>query len=704
MACLTNGEYFTWTINVSNNSVIPVTGVTTTVTLPAGVTYVSDVVTKGSYDDGTGVWTIGSLATGASATLTITVEVADALLQPFTASAVVAGNEFESYLLNNIGSSVKGGGCVDGCAGGFNCSDNTVGCLCGQVGILTGECGSGSTIDYRIVADSEVNCTVEIDPETGQYTVTPLNFSDPWSFEWEVYCCCDDVCTGPLVSCTQSGTVPNFTEAFLNEIEAFYYVNDETGGDVPAPYTEPLTIPAQVIDNIVVTEVFDDCIVFWTYTGGSWVEITRFCDTVGAGGVLTSLAYNPTTHSLLYTDENLAVTVINLDVGVITYNNITNVLSYTAEDGTVTNLSLNNVSVTNTIAGNRIATVTSENGTGVDIDETITTLVDNADKTFTYTSEDGTDTTFDATDVDTAFTNLVAGHLIGTYTNESGTTYDIDETITTVSNVIGGHRIATYTNENAAAVDIDETITSISHTGNGFIYDDENGDPTSVTYGVGSEDLCACTPTVDIGFISLELYVSNTDELTLTPSNLVNGGNLDIDWGDGTSDLGIVDGTPVVNAYADVGVDTWRVIAVTEPTGQAVTKIYVIQKADGTFTLADGTVVPSSDANAIITRPTVGTLDDRYCPTSDVLDLVDFGLHYEYNNTAAAVTGILDFRLETVNIASHYAYIADDTLTVTAFNAWPFKEGTKKFGMTLTHTNIRKFVEFHGIITVACAI
>ena len=225
MACLINGDTFTWTINVNNNSVIPVTGVATSVTLPAGVTYISHVVTKGSYDDGTGVWTVGSLAVGASATLTITVEVADATLQPFTASAVVAGNEFESYILNNIGSSVKGGGCTEGCASGFNCSDNTVGCLCGQVGILSGSCSGDSTIDYRIVEGSEVNCTVEIDASTGQYTVTPLDFSDPWSFDWEVYCCCDEICTGPLVSCTQSGTVPDFTQAFLNEIEAFSYVN-----------------------------------------------------------------------------------------------------------------------------------------------------------------------------------------------------------------------------------------------------------------------------------------------------------------------------------------------------------------------------------------------------------------------------------------------------------------------------------------------
>lgn len=52
--------------------------------------------------------------------------------------------------------------------------------------------------------------------------------------------------------------------------------------------------------------------------------------------------------------------------------------------------------VTNVIAGNRIATHDDGNGTVVDIDETVTTLVDNANGSFTYTSEDGTVTVFNA--------------------------------------------------------------------------------------------------------------------------------------------------------------------------------------------------------------------------------------------------------------------------------------------------------------------
>ena len=51
------------------------TGVTVTDVLPAGFTYVSDTPSVGTYNSGTGVWTIGNLANGANATLDIVVTV-----------------------------------------------------------------------------------------------------------------------------------------------------------------------------------------------------------------------------------------------------------------------------------------------------------------------------------------------------------------------------------------------------------------------------------------------------------------------------------------------------------------------------------------------------------------------------------------------------------------------------------------------------
>lgn len=65
------GSNVTFTIVVSNGGPSDATGVNVTDILPSGLTFVS-ADPAASYDSGTGVWTVGDLANGASATLTIT--------------------------------------------------------------------------------------------------------------------------------------------------------------------------------------------------------------------------------------------------------------------------------------------------------------------------------------------------------------------------------------------------------------------------------------------------------------------------------------------------------------------------------------------------------------------------------------------------------------------------------------------------------
>ena len=60
------GDTVTYTVIVTNNGPDSATNVALTDWLPAGVTYVSDTATQGSYNDGTGVWTVGTIANGAS--------------------------------------------------------------------------------------------------------------------------------------------------------------------------------------------------------------------------------------------------------------------------------------------------------------------------------------------------------------------------------------------------------------------------------------------------------------------------------------------------------------------------------------------------------------------------------------------------------------------------------------------------------------
>ena len=69
------GESITYTIMVANNSLNHANGVVVTDILPEGLIYQSSTVSKGTYDPGTGVWTLGDLAAGSSVSLDLTAEV-----------------------------------------------------------------------------------------------------------------------------------------------------------------------------------------------------------------------------------------------------------------------------------------------------------------------------------------------------------------------------------------------------------------------------------------------------------------------------------------------------------------------------------------------------------------------------------------------------------------------------------------------------
>ncbi len=70
-----NGDLVTYTITVKNNGSSDATGVAVKDVLPVGVEYQSSSTSLGSYDYNTGIWTIGNLASGTTATLSITVKV-----------------------------------------------------------------------------------------------------------------------------------------------------------------------------------------------------------------------------------------------------------------------------------------------------------------------------------------------------------------------------------------------------------------------------------------------------------------------------------------------------------------------------------------------------------------------------------------------------------------------------------------------------
>ncbi|MEQ8329861.1 MAG: hypothetical protein RH859_05280, partial [Longimicrobiales bacterium] len=65
------GQTVAFTVTATNNGPSAATGVAISDPLPAGLTFASATASAGTYDQGTGVWTVGALANGASATLTL---------------------------------------------------------------------------------------------------------------------------------------------------------------------------------------------------------------------------------------------------------------------------------------------------------------------------------------------------------------------------------------------------------------------------------------------------------------------------------------------------------------------------------------------------------------------------------------------------------------------------------------------------------
>ncbi len=92
------GSQVVFTLKVFNHGPSGATGVSMSDQLPSGYTYISDN-SNGNYVVSTGIWTIGTLASGDSLSLEITVEVN--ATGDFLNTATVIGNEFDPTIDNN---------------------------------------------------------------------------------------------------------------------------------------------------------------------------------------------------------------------------------------------------------------------------------------------------------------------------------------------------------------------------------------------------------------------------------------------------------------------------------------------------------------------------------------------------------------------------------------------------------------------------
>lgn len=92
------GEQVTFTITVSNNGLGTAKDVQVTDKVPEGTTLVSPETAKGSYDQTSGIWSVGELASGESATMTLTVTADTSGSKTNSAEATTSSNDVD---LNN---------------------------------------------------------------------------------------------------------------------------------------------------------------------------------------------------------------------------------------------------------------------------------------------------------------------------------------------------------------------------------------------------------------------------------------------------------------------------------------------------------------------------------------------------------------------------------------------------------------------------
>lgn len=149
---------------------------------------------------------------------------------------------------------------------------------------------------------------------------------------------------------------------------------DETGSDFPPGNTAPANPPANLDPGDTVIEHWDDTQVYWTWDGTNWVKNWVLSE---SPDILTSITDNGD-GTFTYLDENADPTVISVCtlMGYCTLNAIGDVNAPSPTSGQV--LTWNGTSW--------VAT------TPASFSETVTTLVNNNNGSFTYTNELGSTT------------------------------------------------------------------------------------------------------------------------------------------------------------------------------------------------------------------------------------------------------------------------------------------------------------------------
>src|SRR5690554_3909015 len=348
-----------------------------------------------------------------------------------------------------------------------------------------------------------------------------------------------------------------------------------------------------------------------TVDGNTYNNIEEYIEyLVTATETLTELTYDVTENQLSYVDEDGNTHVIQLNNTNLSYDSTDQKLVYTNSKGETQEIDLGTL-----VAGN----------------ETVTTLIDNNDGTYTYTSENGTVTVIDIpASILNNFEEIVKS---GPVTVDGNTFTTIEEYIEYIANtsiMINGGDMITVTGDGTATdpyvvsieagapdsmlitnaagdlewatiesiVQGNETITTLVDNNDGtYTYTSEDGTITVIDIPASIlnnfEEIVKSGPvTVDGNtFTTIEEYIEYIANTSIT----INGGDMITVTGDGTAtdpyvvsiEAGAPDSMLITNAAGDL---EWATIESIVQGNETITTL--VDNNDGTYTYTseDGTV------------------------------------------------------------------------------------------------------------------
>ena len=181
------GSTVVFTLTLTNNGPADAEAVLVTDQLPSGYTYVSSTPSLGSYDDASGLWTVGDLANGDGATLAIsaTVNVTGEYLN----TALASSTTHDPDTSNNEDDATTTP------LGDIEAIDDAYGSVNGYEGNLdVGQVGDNDTLNGAPIDLADMQLTLvgtlppelTFDPVTGVVGVLPGTPAGPYSFDYEL--------------------------------------------------------------------------------------------------------------------------------------------------------------------------------------------------------------------------------------------------------------------------------------------------------------------------------------------------------------------------------------------------------------------------------------------------------------------------------------------------------------------------------------